>query len=127
MSAHVGKKDQARQLIESIRPASGAQLPMMAGIAEVLAMIGEAEDAERVVQGFHLLSMETAISRFRQALLSQARGDGEAALSFLKLAQEDREPELVWIGVDPRFDSIRGTAGFKTLVSKVAPQLIDGK
>ena len=117
MAAHLGNKDQAKQLIESIRPASGAELPMMAGIAEVLALIGETEQANQIARGFKLLSLDAAISRFRQALLSLALGDGEGALSFLALAVEEREAELVWIGVDPRFDSIRQTAGFKDLAA----------
>ena len=66
-----------------------------------------------------MLSLDTAISRFRQALLSLALGDGEGAFSFLKLAVEDREAELVWIGVDPRFDPIRKMEGFQALVNKV--------
>ena len=123
MSAHVGNKEQAKRVVESIRPASGGQLPMMAGIAEVLALIGEIEEAEQIARGFKLLSLDTAISRSRQALLSLALGDGESAVSFLRLAVEDREAELVWIGVDPRFDSIRGTSGFKEIVGKVLPEV----
>ncbi len=121
MSAHIGNKEQAKRVVESIRPASGGQLPMMAGIAEVLALIGEIEEAEQIARSFKLLSLDTAISRSRQALLSLALGDGESAVSFLRLAVEDREAELVWIGVDPRFDSIRGTSGFKEIVGKVLP------
>ena len=90
MSAHVGNKEQAKRVVESIRPASGGQLPMMAGIAEVLALIGEIEEAEQIARGFKLLSLDTAISRSRQALLSIALGDGESAVSFLRLAVEDR-------------------------------------
>ena len=111
------------ELIESIRSAYGAELPMMAGIAEVLAMIGDKQEANRIARGLKLLSMDAPISRFRQALLSLALGDGEGALSFLTLAVEGREAELAWIGVDPRFDSIRQTHGFKDLASKVVPQL----
>jgi TolB-like protein/tetratricopeptide (TPR) repeat protein len=122
MAAHVGKRDQAKQLIEGIRPASGGRLPTMAGLAEVLAMIGETSEADQIVRSFHLLSLDTAVSRFRQALLSLALGDGEGALSFLKLAVEDREAELVWIGVDPRFDSIRQMDAFQALVNKVIPR-----
>ena len=121
MSAHIGDKEQAKRVVESIRPASGGQLPMMAGIAEVLALIGEIEEAEQIARGFKLLALDTAISRSRQALLSLALGDGESAVSFLRLAVEDREAELVWIGVEPRFDSIRGTSGFKEIVGKVLP------
>jgi TolB-like protein len=119
MAAHVGKRDQAKQLIEGIRPASGGRLSTMAGLAEVLAMIGETSEADQIARSFHLLSLDTAVSRFRQALLSLALGDGEGALSFLKLAVEDREAELVWIGVDPRFDSIHQMDAFQVLVHKV--------
>lgn len=121
MAAHVGKKEQAKQLIESIRPAFSGRLPAMAGVAEVLAMIGETREADQIARSFQLLSLDTAISRFRQALLSLALGDGEGALSFLKLAYEDQEAELVWIGVDPRFDSIRQMDAFQEFANEVMP------
>jgi TolB-like protein len=121
MSAHLGQKDQARRLVEDIRPALAGRLPMMAGIAEVLAMIGERDEAQRIVEAFKLLSLDTALSRSRQGLVSLALGDGESALSFLRLAVEDREAELVWLGVDPRFDSIRHTNGFQEIAAKVLP------
>ena len=123
MAAHLGDRDRARRLIENIRPASGGQLPMIAGIAEVLALSGEIDQARQIVQGFRLLSLDTAISRSRQALLALALEDRERAISLLRLAVEDREAELVWIGVDPRFDSIRETAAFKECAGKVLPQL----
>jgi TolB-like protein len=121
MAVQVGKKDQAKQLIDSIRPTSGAELPMMAGVAEVLALIGEMEQANQIARSFRIMSLDSAISRFRQALLSVALGDAEGALSFLKLAVEDEEAELVWIGVDPRFDPIREMAGFRALAHRVIP------
>ncbi len=121
MSAHLGNKGQAKQLIESIRPASGVQLSMMAGIAEVLALSGELDEAHKIARDFKLLSLDSSISRFRQALLSLALDDGQSALSFLALALEDREPELVWIGVDPRLDAIRRETGFEEIARKVLP------
>jgi TolB-like protein/tetratricopeptide (TPR) repeat protein len=121
MAAQLGENDQAKQLIEGIRPASSAELPMMAGIAEVFALSGDVGQARRMVQKFSLLSLDTAVSRCRQALLSLALGDGDGALSFLQLAAEDREAELVWLGVDPRFDPIRRSTTFKEIAGKVNP------
>ena len=121
MAAHLGRQEQAKQLIDSIRPASGAQLPLMAGIAEVLALSGETEQANKIAQSLKLLSPDAAISRFRQALLALALEDTRSALSLLALAVEDHEAELVWIGVDPRFDSIRQTKEFSDLSRKVLP------
>jgi TolB-like protein/tetratricopeptide (TPR) repeat protein len=125
MCAHVGERDRAVRLIEGIRPAMGGQLPMMAGIAEVLALSGEMDQARRIAEGFKLLSPDTAISRFRQALLALALGDTERALSLLALATEDREAELIWIGVDPRLDPIRSTTAFREIARSVLPGLAD--
>ena len=121
MAAQAGKKEEARRLIESIRHAAGAELPMMAGIAEVLAFTGDGDQAQRIVKSFNLLSLDTTVSRFRQALLSLALGEDENALSFLQLAVEDREAELVWLGVDPRFDSVRQNTTFGEIAGKVNP------
>jgi hypothetical protein len=121
MSAHFGMKDQAKRLARSIRPASGAELPMMAGVAEVLALSGELEEANLIVQGLKIFSQQAEISRFRQALLAVALGDTERSLSLMTLAVENREAELLWIGVDPRFDPIREQTVFKELVNKVLP------
>jgi TolB-like protein/tetratricopeptide (TPR) repeat protein len=123
MAAHLGKREQARRLIDNIRSAYGAELPMMAGIAEVLALVGDTEEASQIARSLKLLSMDAPISRLRQALLTLAMGDKEAALSFLALAVEAKEAELVWIAADPRFDPIRQTAGFKGLAKKVVPGL----
>lgn len=119
MSAHLGDSEKARQLIEGIRTDSGAQLPMMAGIAEVLALIGDKEQANRIVNAFGLLSPDREMSKFRQALLTLALGDGERSISLLTQAVEDREAELVWMMVDPRFDSIRTDPAFLALLEKV--------
>lgn len=119
MAAHVGDREKARQLIEGTRPDSGAQLPMMAGVAEVLALIDETKQAKQISDAFKLLSADTDISRFRQALLALALGDMEQSLSLLTQSAEDREAELVWIGVDPRFDSIRKEPIFEAIVKKV--------
>jgi hypothetical protein len=120
MSAHFGMQDQAKKLARSIRPASGAELPMMAGVAEVLALSGEMEQARQIVLDHKIFSQQTEISRFRQALLAVALGDNERSLSLLTSAVENREAELVWIGVDPRFDPIREQPMFNELVNKVS-------
>jgi TolB-like protein/tetratricopeptide (TPR) repeat protein len=126
MAAQVGDREKARQLIEGTRPDSGAQLPMMAGVAEVLASIGETKQAKQIADAFKLLSADTDISRFRQALLALALGDMEQSLSLLTQSAEDREAELVWIGVEPRFDSIRKEPIFEAIVKKVFSGSKDG-
>lgn len=121
MAAHLGDREKARQLIESVRPDSGAQLPMMAGVAEIFALIGEMDEANQIVNAFRLLSLDARISKFRQTLLALALGNKRDALSLLAEAVKDREAELVWLRVDPRFDPIRDEPTFTDLLHTVFP------
>ncbi len=112
----------AKQLVENMRPDAGAQLAMMAGIAEVLALSGETENAEKIANDLNLFAPDSALSRYRQALLALALGSKERALSLLGTALRAREPELVWIGVEPRFDPLRAESAFENVVKEVIPR-----
>jgi TolB-like protein len=119
MLLQLGDTGKAKELAESMRPHASSQLAMMAGVAEILALCGETERAEKIVADFNLLDSIPPMSRFRQALLALAFGQREQSLSFLKKAFETREAELLWIAVDPRFDSLRGESSFKDFVENV--------
>jgi len=121
MNAYLGNKDQVRRIAESIRPSLGAQLSMMAGIAEALAMIGDVEHANRLTREFKLLASPTPISRFRQALLALSLGETSTALSLLQTAAETKEPELLWIAADPRLEPLRGVFAFKSIAAELFP------
>jgi TolB-like protein/Flp pilus assembly protein TadD len=122
MLAHRGDRVRARKLVEEIRAAHGRQPAMIAGIAEILAMIGEQGEAQQLAESLKLLSLDTALSRYRQALLALALGNPDGALTFLRLALEDREPELVWIRVEPRLRSLQGGAAFEEIADSVLPR-----
>lgn len=119
MLAHLGKTEEAKQTADSLRADAGAQPAMMAGIAEVLALSGEMDAARKIATDFHLLASSPPISGFRQALLALALGEAESAVQFLTAAAKAREAELVWIDVDPRFDSAREHPAFAGVVQQV--------
>ena len=115
--AHLGQFDEARRLAQLILRNGGPQMPLRAGATELLARCGD--DAAPMAHEHKLLSSGAPLSRYRQALLSIALGDSEGALSLLSSALEDKEAELPWLAVDPRFDPIRQNARFAEIVSKV--------
>ncbi len=121
ISIALGDTGNAKRLVESIRPDSGAQLAMMAGISEVLALSGEAEEARQIATGLNLFAPDSSLRKYRQALLAIAFGDKERALALIDSAVRFREPELVWIGVEPRFDQLRSEPAFNDFVRKVIP------
>lgn len=121
ISVELGEIENAKRLVAEIRPHAGAQPAMMAGIAEVLALSGPAGDAEQIVADLKLFGPGSPLRNYRQALLAVAFGDTEKALALLDLAITMREPDLVWIGIEPRLDSLRAESAFKSLVKRVVP------
>src|SRR5277367_2231271 len=103
--ANLEQFDEARRLAQLILRNGGSQMPLRAGVAEILARCGD--NAAPMAHEHKLLSSGAPLSRYRQALLSIALGDSEGALSLLSSAFEDKEAELPWLAVDPRFDPIR--------------------
>lgn len=119
MLASLDRRDEALQLALSLRRKSGAQPAIMSGIAEVLATCGEPCSAKRIVADYDLLSTNPPISRFRQALLSVALGNPSQAISYLTSAYEQREPELIWLGCDPRMDAVRDDPRYLMILNSV--------
>ena len=115
----LGQLEEAKKLTRMVQRSAGAQLSLRAWIAELLARCGEITAALAIVDEFKLVAPGTSFSKFRQASLLMALGDSEAALSSLASAFADKEPELPWLAVDPRFDSIRSVPQFQEIVSKL--------
>ncbi len=115
----LGQLDNAKRITRFVQRSTGAQLALRAWIAEILARCGETTTAAAIVDEFKILSPIAPISRFRQALLSIALNDPENALSLLSTSFADREAELPYLAVDPRFDPIRQSPQFSDIVSRV--------
>jgi TolB-like protein len=104
--------EQAGRIAHEVRRHCGGQLAITAALAEVLARCAEMSSALELVNSFKLLSPIEGISRFRQASLAFALGDEAGALALLSTAHKERDPELIWLRVDPRFDVLRANRQF---------------
>jgi hypothetical protein len=56
-------------------------------------------------------------------LLFVALGDTREAIGSLSAAFAEKEPDLPWMAVDPRFDLIRSSASFREMVSQMKLRL----
>jgi TolB-like protein/tetratricopeptide (TPR) repeat protein len=111
--------DEAQQIAEGLPGRAGADPVMMSAVAEVLAMCGHTATALQIARDYRLLSANSPISKFRQALLSLALDHAEKAISLLYAAYQEREAELMWLARDPRLDPIREDARFAMLLNEV--------
>ena len=109
----------AQRLVQESRVEAGAQPTLMAFVAEIMARCGDIEQAARIVQQGQLLSQAPPISGYRQALLSLALGKTGDALACLSKAHAQKEPELVWLAVEPRFDPVRDEKDFTRLLREL--------
>jgi hypothetical protein len=48
--------------------------------------------------------------------------DTTGAVLWLGKAVEQRSVDVIWIRVDPRFDTIRNEPGFKEIVARMVPR-----
>jgi TolB-like protein/Tfp pilus assembly protein PilF len=113
----IEQRDDARRLAQLALRNAGAQLSLRGWVTEILARCGD--DTAAMTHELKLLSPTAPLSRYRQALLSIALGNSEATLSSLSSAYVDKEAELPWLAVDPRFDPIRMNPQFSEIASKV--------
>jgi TolB-like protein/Tfp pilus assembly protein PilF len=119
MHIETGNPAEALRLAEQLRSHTGAHSTVKAATAELFALSGRQEAAQKMAAEFGLLLPEQAMSHFRKALLSLALGQKEPAFSFLERAVADHEAEVVWLMTDPRLDSIREHPGFQSLAKQI--------
>jgi TolB-like protein/Flp pilus assembly protein TadD len=103
----LGRAEEARELARRIRLDAQSHPQLMASVAEIWARCGDSKIAIEIIENLKLFAGDSPISSLRQALLASALGDERGALDALITSYEKREAELLWVGVDPRFDLIR--------------------
>jgi hypothetical protein len=65
------------------------------------------------------LSRRRSVSRYWIGLVHAALGEIDAALSELVRGVEERDVWMVWLGVEPRFDSLRRDERFVKLIHEL--------
>jgi Serine/threonine protein kinase len=81
-----------------------------------LALMGERGKARAAIRGLAEEARTRPVSRVEIAAVHAALGEKEEALESLRYAVEARDPLVVFLGVDPRFDAIRQDPRFTKLL-----------
>jgi serine/threonine-protein kinase len=101
---------------------------MRAAHAYELAQVGRGEEAIRLVRELEEATLDTSslVRPYDVALAHAGLGDVEATLSWLEEARAQRSYRIVYLGVDPVFDRLRGDRRFTTLLSSLGLGVLAG-
>jgi DNA-binding winged helix-turn-helix (wHTH) protein/TolB-like protein/Flp pilus assembly protein TadD len=98
---------------------SGDSWTPVARIGHALAVFGQREAALRTLDELHAAGERTFVPPYHLALVYHGLRDPASTLRWLERAYEERDVRLVFLGVDPAWDSLREHPGFIALLQRM--------
>lgn len=95
--------------------------PVIAAHGHIAGVCGQPLRAREDLRRFDEIAQKRFVTSYGYALIYSGLSENEQALTWLRKAVEERSHWLVWIRVDPRFDTLRGDHRFQQLVTNVFP------
>ena len=94
-----------------------------AALAHAYGAAGRRDDAVRVVKRLEQMSESGFVSSYDLAIAHLTPGNEGRVFELLEAAVRERSPRVAFLGVDPRFDGLRGDARFRALLQSLGLQL----
>jgi tetratricopeptide (TPR) repeat protein len=91
----------------------------LGGLGHAYAMAGRRTDALGVLQEMEQFSKQRYVSPYDIAIVYAGLADIEKAFEWLERAFEHRSWQMMWIAVDPLFDSLHSDSRFTDLLKRV--------
>lgn len=115
----LGMHDEAITELQNARVCSDQHPAAIAALAHATATAGNRHEAAEAVRVLEVLSRTRHVSEYWKSIAYLGLGRVDAALHSIEKACEERDPWLVWMKVEPRFDSVRSTSRFERVLGKV--------
>jgi TolB-like protein/Tfp pilus assembly protein PilF len=114
---HMGKHEAAIQETEKALPSDGdAPPPILAMLGYAYGLAGQTEAAREIFRRMEELASRCYVSSYDWAVLHTGLGEYDEALRCLGHALNQRSPRVIWLNVEPAFDSLRGDRRFQSIV-----------
>lgn len=114
-----GRVDEASAELELLA-ADDLDPVSLAWLAHGLATKGDRARAAGILEQLEHLARDRYVSAYHRALAHVAVGDHDRAVELLALALEQRDPAIINLGVDPRFDALSSDRRYQEMVGRLA-------
>ena len=114
----MGRHDEAVSEIEKAIEMSQRSIFILDDLGYIYARAGETRKAFKVIEDLDRLGTEEYVPSYGKAVIYSALGDEEKTRAFLERAYEERS-FLVYLKVDPAFDSFHDHDWFAALLDKI--------
>jgi Tfp pilus assembly protein PilF len=114
-----GRFKEARAAFDRARQLSPKDTNLKSAEAYLDALSGKRTQAQKTLSELEKLANRGLPFASQAAGLHAALGNKAAALGWLERAQTNREGALVWLKIDPRFDSLHGEPRFREILGKM--------
>ncbi|MGI8735524.1 MAG: tetratricopeptide repeat protein [Pyrinomonadaceae bacterium] len=114
---HAGDANEAVEVAKKAVALSGGQI-FVAVLGASYAAAGQVDEALAILGQLHEMSQHTYVSPYQRALIHLALGEKDTALALLREAYVVNDGWLVWLGVEPQLDPLRGEPEFEELLTK---------
>ena len=94
-------------------------MPTVAGIGNIYGVTGQRAEAEKILDSLYHMSSQKYVTPYGVALVYAGLGETDKVFEYLEKAYDDRSNWLIWLKLDPRWDSVRSDKRFTELVRRV--------
>ncbi|HLM98312.1 MAG TPA: winged helix-turn-helix domain-containing protein [Bryobacteraceae bacterium] len=115
----MGMCDEAVIEFQNAQSSGDEQPAFVAALGHAWAKAGKVAKAKEALRELRGLSAKRYVSPYWHAIVCAALGQGLAAVEWLEKGFEQRDVWLAWLGVDPRFDDLRSSAGFQSVLQQM--------
>jgi eukaryotic-like serine/threonine-protein kinase len=124
---HAGDADEAVNVAErALELSSGGQL-FVTGLAGTYAAAGRQKDALATLDRLAQMSAHAYVSPYQLSIIHLHLGNRDQAIKYLQEALAIKDAWLVWLGVEPQFDPLRGEPAFEEIIRNTRNPIIAAK
>jgi len=105
--------------LELAAASSGNNTEFLSYLAYAYVMSGNLEKAHEVLGELDKLSEHVYVPKYYLAPIQAAMGDKDKAFESLESAYKERDADLIFLNVDPKFDVLRSDPRFEMMLKKI--------